>query len=151
MLEGINRAILEGYIGRAPELRYLPSGTAKCAFDLGTTRTWIDAQSGERKNHTEWHRIILWNKTAEWAAQNVKTGQLVYCEGEIRYRPYTDKSGAEKWVTEIVCPKVSIRNWESKADRDARGTTPAPAAKPAQLPIPALEAVPSVGDEDIPF
>jgi len=147
--EGMNKVILLGNVGSEhAEVRYLPSGTAKSRFRLATNRVWIDNASGERKSHAEWHTIICWNKTAEWVGQNVKARQEVYVEGELRYRDY-EKNGVKVTVAEVVCPKVSIRNWRNDLYGDATTQPAAVVNKPVQqqLPTPAASQV----EDDIPF
>lgn len=97
----LNRVELIGNLTRDPELRYTPTGTAVCTFGLATTRTWTTAE-GEKKEETQFHRIVAWNKLAELVGQLLKKGQRVYVEGRLTYRTVTDKQGNQKMVTEIV-------------------------------------------------
>ncbi len=97
----LNRVILIGNLTRDPELRYTPQGTPVCSFGLATSRSWTTSD-GERKEETQFHRIVAWNKLAELCGQLLSKGQRVYVEGRITYRSYEDKDGVEKSVTEIV-------------------------------------------------
>lgn len=145
MQKGQNVAILRGFVGKDPVLRSLPSGSNTTTVDLGTTRIWRDRASGEQKSHTEWHRIVCWNSTADWVVEKIRTGMVVAVEGEIRYRPYT-VGNVEKYATEIFAKDITVVNWESKADRDSRGpNVPRPAG-----PIGQNTAAHQTND-DIPF
>ncbi len=97
----LNRVELIGNLTRDPELRYTPNGTAVCTFGLATSRTWTTSD-GEKKEETQFHRIVAWNKLAELAGQILKKGQRVYVEGRLTYRSITDKQGNPKLITEIV-------------------------------------------------
>ncbi len=97
----LNRVELIGNLTRDPELRYTPTGTAVCTFGLATSRNWTTSE-GEKKEETQFHRIVAWNKLAELCGQLLKKGQRVYVEGRLTYRTITDKQGNQKFITEIV-------------------------------------------------
>ena len=97
----INKVTLIGHLGQDPELRKLENGTAVSRFSLATNEVYKDA-SGEQKEQTEWHNIVVWRQLAELAERLLKKGTLVYVEGKISYRKYTDKNGIERTVTDIV-------------------------------------------------
>jgi single-strand DNA-binding protein len=150
MQKGINKATLVGFVGKDPVLRTLPTGATTTTLDLGTTRIWRDRGTQEQKSHTEWHRIVCWNSTANWAAEKIKAGMLVYTEGDIRYRSYR-QGDIEKWTTEVYANDVTVLNWESKADRDSRGPVQRNNTKvpdKVALPSPTNRAP---GENDIPF
>lgn len=102
MARGINKVILIGNLGQDPEVRFTPSGTAVANLNLATTDTWTDRQSGQRQERTEWHRIVLFNKTAEIAQQYLKKGSKVYIEGRLQTRKWQDQNGQDRYTTEIV-------------------------------------------------
>ncbi|NYS61743.1 single-stranded DNA-binding protein [Vreelandella salicampi] len=102
MARGINKVILIGNLGQDPEVRFTPSGTAVANLNLATTDTWTDRQSGQRQERTEWHRIVLFNKTAEIAQQYLKKGSKVYIEGRLQTRKWQDQNGQDRFTTEIV-------------------------------------------------
>ncbi|MYL24673.1 single-stranded DNA-binding protein [Vreelandella massiliensis] len=102
MARGINKVILIGNLGQDPEVRFTPSGTAVANLNLATTDTWMDRQSGQRQERTEWHRIVLFNKTAEIAQQYLKKGSKVYIEGRLQTRKWQDQNGQDRYTTEIV-------------------------------------------------
>lgn len=100
--KGVNKVILIGNLGQDPEVRYLPSGGAVCSMTLATSESWRDKATGEQKEQTEWHRVVLFGKLAEVAGEYLRKGSQIYIEGQLRTRKWTDQSGAEKYTTEIV-------------------------------------------------
>lgn len=102
MARGINKVILVGNLGADPETRYTASGMAICNLRLATTEQRTDKTSGEKQDHTEWHRVVLFGKLGEIANEYLKKGRQVYIEGSLRTSKYTDKAGVEKYSTEIV-------------------------------------------------
>ncbi|MDL4914897.1 MAG: single-stranded DNA-binding protein [Enterobacterales bacterium endosymbiont of Blomia tropicalis] len=100
---GINKVILVGFLGQDPEIRYLPAGGAVATLSLATSETWRDKQSGEQKEKTEWHRVVLFGKLAEVAGEYLRKGSQVYIEGQLRTRKWFDESnGTDRFTTEIV-------------------------------------------------
>ncbi|MDR9439344.1 MAG: single-stranded DNA-binding protein [Halomonas sp.] len=108
MARGVNKVILIGNLGQDPEVRFTPSGTAVANLNLATTDTWMDKQSGQRQERTEWHRIVLFNKTAEIAQQYLKKGSKVYIEGRLQTRKWQDQNGQDKYSTEIVANDMQM-------------------------------------------
>jgi single-strand DNA-binding protein len=102
MARGINKVILIGHLGQDPEVRALPSGSSIANLRLATTESWKDKQSGEFKEQTEWHTVVLFGRTAEVAAEYLKKGSQVYIEGRLRTRKWQDKTGNDRYSTEIV-------------------------------------------------
>ena len=101
-MASVNKVILIGNLGRDPEVRYTPSGSAVCNVGIATTRNWKNKDSGERQEETEWHRVVFFDRLAEIAGEYLKKGRPVYVEGRLRTRKWTDKDGVEKYSTEIV-------------------------------------------------
>ena len=101
----VNKAILVGNLGRDPEVRFTASGRAVANFTVATSERWSDAD-GNRKEHTEWHNIVVWGKQAENCGQYLSKGRQVYIEGSIRRREYDDKEGNKRYVTEIIAQTV---------------------------------------------
>ena len=101
MARGINKVILIGNLGKDPETKSLPSGSAVCNVTVATTENWKDKQSGEKKEQTEWHRVVFFDRLAEIAGQYLKKGSKVYIEGSLRTRKWQDKSGNDRYTTEI--------------------------------------------------
>lgn len=108
MARGINKVILIGNLGQDPEVRFTPSGTAVANLNLATSDTWMDKQTGQRQERTEWHRIVLFNKTAEIAQQYLKKGAKVYIEGRLQTRKWQDQNGQDKYSTEIVANDMQM-------------------------------------------
>lgn len=99
---GINKVIILGTMGQDPEVKYMPSGGAVCNLSLATSEQWNDKATGEKKEQTEWHRVVIFGKLAEVAGEYLRKGSQVYVEGKLRTRKWTDQSGVEKYTTEIV-------------------------------------------------
>ena len=106
-MAGVNKAILVGNLGRDPELRTTPNGQSVVNFTLATSETWND-KSGERQERTEWHRIVVWGKTAEMCNQYLSKGRTVYIEGRIQTREWEDKDGAKRYTTEVNASTVNF-------------------------------------------
>ena len=118
----VNKVILIGRLGRDPELRYTPAGKAVCNFTMATSETWKDAD-GDKQENTEWHRIVLWGKTAELAAKHLAKGAQVYIEGKLQTREWTDKEGAQRYTTEVVASHMTFLG--EKSDKGEGGSAPA--------------------------
>ena len=103
MAGSVNKVILVGNLGKDPEVRRMTSGEPVVNLSIATSETWRDKASGERKEKTEWHRVVIFNKNlAEVAEKYLKKGAKVYVEGQLQTRKWTDKDGAEKYSTEVV-------------------------------------------------
>ena len=107
-MAGINKVILVGNVGGDPEMRFVPSGSAVANFTLATSIDWKDKQTGERKEKTEWHRIVAWDKLGEFCGNYLKKGSLIYIEGKIQTRSYEDKEGVKRYVTEIIASTIQF-------------------------------------------
>lgn len=99
--KGINKAIIVGNLGKDPEVRYTQSGSSIANITIATSESWRDKQSGEQKEKTEWHRVVLFGKLAEIAGEYLRKGSQVYVEGKLTTRKWTDQAGVEKYTTEI--------------------------------------------------
>ena len=106
-MASINKVILIGNLGKDPELRYTPGGQAVCDLSIATTDQWTD-KSGERKEQTEWHRVVVWGKQAENCSQYLTKGRQCYIEGRLRTRQWDDKEGNKRYTTEIVAQTVQF-------------------------------------------
>lgn len=100
-MRGVNKVILVGTLGRDPETKTFPNGGSLTQFSIATSESWVDKNSGERKEQTEWHRIVLHNRLGEIAQQYLRKGSKVYIEGSLRTRQWTDQNGQERYTTEI--------------------------------------------------
>lgn len=163
-MASVNKVIILGNLGRDPEVRYSPDGGAIANFSVATTDQWKDKATGERKENTEWHRVVFFGKTAEIVAQYLKKGSSVYVEGALRTRKWTDKEGAERYTTEIVGDRMQMLGGRDSGSRSAGGgmdeefdQRPAAAPRAASgggRPAAAGAAAPApMGsfDDDIPF
>lgn len=108
MARGINKVILVGNLGQDPETRYMPSGAAVTNFTVATNESWKDKQTGEQKERTEWHRVAMFNRLAEIAAEYLRKGSQVYIEGKLRTRKWQDKDGQDRYTTEIIADEMQM-------------------------------------------
>jgi single-strand DNA-binding protein len=160
-MASVNKVIIVGNLGKDPEVRYMPSGSAICNITVATSRQWKDKTSGDRQEETEWHRIVFFDRMAEIAGEYLKKGRPVYVEGRLKTRKWTDKDGVDKYTTEIVATDMQMlgsREGMGSPGDDAgggggssRGSGAARPSAPAQKPA----AKSSTGfddmDDDIPF
>ena len=164
-MASVNKVILIGNLGRDPEVRYAPSGSAICNVTIATSRQWKDKTSGERQEETEWHRVVFFDRMAEVAGEYLKKGKSVYVEGRLKTRKWTDKDGAEKYTTEIMADKMEMLGSREGGGGAAGGDDPG-AAAPAPRTAPAARSAPAASrqapaaksstgfddmDDDIPF
>jgi single-strand DNA-binding protein len=108
MARGVNKAILIGNLGADPEVRYTPGGSAVANLTLATSSAWRDKSSGEMQERTEWHRIVFFNRLAEIVGEYLHKGSKVYVEGSLRTRKWQDKSGTDRYTTEIIANEMQI-------------------------------------------
>ena len=108
MARGVNKVIIVGNLGRDPETRAMPSGSSVCNLNIATSESWKDRQSGEQQERTEWHRVVMFNRLAEIAAEYLHKGSQVYIEGSLRTRKWQDKQGVERYTTEIVANEMQM-------------------------------------------
>ncbi|MBT0347369.1 single-stranded DNA-binding protein [Morganella morganii] len=155
---GVNKVILIGNLGQDPEVRYLPQGGAVTNITLATSESWRDKQSGEMKEKTEWHRVVVFGKLAEIAGEYLKKGSQVYIEGQLQTRKWQDQQGQERYSTEVVVniggsmQMLSGRN-SGNADSPPTGSQKPPQQRPRQQqPQPQNHCEPPMDfDDDIPF
>lgn len=141
-MASLNKTSLIGYLGQDPEIRYMPDGTAIAQLSLATTETWKNKNSGEKQEHTEWHRVIVYRRLAEICGEYLKKGAQIYIEGKLRTRKWQDKNGVDRYSTEIIADEMKMLGGN-------RGDAPASAAgsprsQKKQLDDPDF-------DDDIPF
>ena len=129
-MASVNKVILVGNLGADPETRYMPNGDAVANIRLATTESWKDKASGEKREITEWHRVVFYRKLAEIAGQYLKKGSAVYVEGRIRTRKWQDKEGQERYTTEIEVTEMQLlgnrRNDQSDGDSEPSRSSSAP-------------------------
>ena len=107
-MASVNKVILVGNLGRDPETRYATSGSAICNITVATSRQWKDKTSGEKKEETEWHRVVFYDRLAEIAGEYLKKGRPVYVEGRLKTRKWQDKEGQDRYTTEIVAEQMQL-------------------------------------------
>jgi single-strand DNA-binding protein len=136
-MSGVNKAILVGRLGNDPEVRYTPDGTAVANFSIATSEEWKDKDTGEKKERTEWHRIVAWRKLGEICGEYLSKGRQVYIEGKLQTRSWEDKDGNTKYTTEIIASDVQfLGNRDSDATQREGATD---------------RSTPQPEDDDIPF
>ncbi len=121
MSKGINKVTLIGNAGFPPKLGYTPEGKPACNFSLGTSDIWVDKATGEKKSKTEWHKVILYDNCAINGDKFIKKGSKVYIEGKIKTRKYTDKSGIERHITEIIAFDMQVLDKQEFKQYEANG------------------------------
>lgn len=150
MSRGVNKVILVGNLGADPETRYTASGSAVSNLSVATSRSWRDKQSGDTREETEWHRVVLFGRLAEVAAEYLKKGSKVYLEGRLQTRKWQDKQGQDRWTTEVVCEDMQML--DSRGGGAASfgggggGQRPQRSEQPAAAPAPSDDF-----DDEIPF
>lgn len=159
MARGINKVILVGNLGADPETRYTSSGSAVTNIRLATSESWKDRQTGEQNERTEWHRVVMFNRLGEIAAEYLRKGSQVYIEGQIRTRKWQGQDGQDRWTTEIVANEMQMLGGRGGGGAAPYDGPPAPSRKaPAQGQASAPAAGPGPDlppdddfDDDIPF
>lgn len=166
-MASVNKVIIVGNLGRDPEVRYSPDGAAICNVSIATTSNWKDKNTGERREDTEWHRVVFYNRLAEIAGEYLKKGRSVYVEGRLKTRKWQDKdTGADRYSTEIVADQMQMLGGrESTGGMDDGGfggddgysssqrQAPQQRSQPPQQQRPAQKPAANIMDmdDDIPF
>jgi len=162
MARGVNKVILVGNLGKDPETRYMPSGSAVTNLTLATSESWKDKQTGEQQDRTEWHKIAMFGRLAEIAAEYLRKGSQIYIEGKLRTRKWQDKTdGKDRYTTEIIADQMQMLGGRgggsaSSEPREPRSTArqaPAAEERSDRTAAPVDEAGGGGGefDDDIPF
>ena len=148
MARGVNKVILVGNLGKDPEVRYMSNGNAVCNVTLATSESWKDKQTGEQKEKTEWHTIVFYRRLAEIAGEYLKKGSQVYIEGKLQTRKWQDKSGNDRYTTEIIASEMQMLG--SRGGGGSADFGGASSSRPAAAPAPAAAGADDF-DDDIPF
>lgn len=150
-MSSINKVIIIGRTGKDPEMRYTQGGDAICNLTVATSETWKDKATGEKKEATEWHRVSMFGKLAEIAGQYLKKGSLVYIEGSLRTRKWTDQNGQDRYTTEIRADAMKMLG--SKPDGASRQQSDDDGYSPPETNSRQGQQRPSFDDlgDDIPF
>lgn len=156
-MASVNKVIVMGNLGRDPEVRYSADGAAVANITVATSRQWKDKTSGERKEETEWHRIVFYGRQAEIAGEYLKKGRPVYVEGRLKTRKWQDKEGQERYTTEIIAETMQLLGGREGGGEEGghAGGGAAPARQASggggtgnpRKPVPNLDDM----DDDIPF
>jgi len=165
-MASVNKVILVGNLGRDPEVRYSPDGAAICNVTLATSSQWKDKNTGERREETEWHRVVFYNRLAEIAGEYLRKGRSIYVEGRLKTRKWQGQDGQDRYTTEIVADQMQMLGGRDSGGGDAsmgggassdfnspppqRQQRPAPAQRPAAPQAPAAANLADL-DDDIPF
>ncbi len=128
---GVNKVIIVGNLGNDPDTRYMPSGSAVTNLSVATNESWKDKQTGEQKERTEWHRVAMFGRLAEIAAEYLRKGSQVYIEGRLRTRKWQDQSGNDRWTTEIIADEMQMLGGRSGAGAPAMGDSGPPPGPPS--------------------
>lgn len=150
MSGSVNKVILIGNLGKDPEVRRLENGAVVARFSIATSETYTDRTTGERKDNTDWHNIVVWRGLAEVVEKYVKKGIKVYIEGKLKTRSWTDQTGATRYTSEVVADELTILTPRSdqQAPMNSNTTPPYPTEEP-QNPSPMnLDISPN---DDLPF
>ena len=157
MARGVNKVILVGNLGVAPEVRYTPSGTAVANVSVATSSSWRDKQSGEMVDKTEWHRVVFFGRLAEIVGEYLNKGSKIYLEGSLRTRKWQDKNGMDRYTTEIVASEMHMLDSKSSAPAMANNDYPEAAHNYDSKPNSGSSSGGTSGgtsgnfDDDIPF
>lgn len=149
MARGVNKVILIGNLGQDPEVRYTPNGNAIANVSIATSTSWRDKQTGEMQDRTEWHRIVFFNRLAEIVGEYLRKGSRVYVEGSLRTRKWQDKSGIDRFTTEIVANEMQMLDTRRG---DEGGSLPSNNSQSADGEHAQMSApIDASFDDDIPF
>ena len=140
-MAGINKVIIVGNLGNDPEIRTMPNGEAVANISVATSESWTDKNTGERREVTEWHRIVLYRRLAEIAGQYLRKGSQVYVEGRLKTRKWQDNNGQDRYTTEIQGDNLQMLG---ARNQDMGGFAPAQSAPQDEPPMDAF-------DDNIPF
>ncbi len=161
MARGVNKVILIGNLGKDPEIRYMPSGAAAANCSIATSESWRDKTSGEMQEKTEWHNLVFFGRLAEIVGEYCKKGSKIYIEGRLQTRKWQDKSGNDRYTTEIVANEMQMLDSRGSGDQFAPqghvagGSQPSSRSAQQQQPAPAAAQGQAMAnddfDDDIPF
>lgn len=146
-MAGINKVIIIGNLGRDPEIRYTQSGVAVCRLNIATTRSWINKETNQKSEETEWHRVTVWGKQGENCNNFLAKGRQAYVEGRLRTSSYEDKDGIKRYSTEIVAETVQFLGGRQDGQSPSGQPQSPSSSEPSGQPGPPL----GPEDDDIPF
>jgi single-strand DNA-binding protein len=132
MARGVNKVIIVGNLGADPDTKYMPSGAAVTNLSVATNESWKDKQTGEQKDRTEWHRVAMFGRLAEIAAEYLRKGSQVYIEGKLRTRKWQDQQGNDRFTTEIIADEMQMLGGRTGSGAPAMGDFGPPSGGPPQ-------------------
>jgi single-strand DNA-binding protein len=139
MSRGINKVILIGSLGADPEVRYLPTGGAVANLTIATSESWTDKETNQKKEQTEWHKLVIYKQLAEVAGEYLRKGSKIYVEGKLKTRKWQDQQGVDRYTTEIVVNEMQMLDGKQDSPQQPQQAAPARRQQPAQ---PARQAPP---------
>lgn len=153
-MSSLNKVILIGNLGRDPETRYMSNGDCITSFSIATSEKWIDKQTSEKREQTEWHNITAFRKLGEICAKYLKKGSSIYCEGKLNTQKYVDKDGLEKYVTKIIIDSMQMLG-NGPADQTVKKEQKAQLLQKEQVKPKVIfertQDFSSIENDDIPF
>ncbi|OOF72422.1 single-stranded DNA-binding protein [Rodentibacter caecimuris] len=148
-MAGVNKVIIVGHLGNDPEIRTMPNGEAVANISVATSESWTDKNNGERRELTEWHRIIFYRRQAEICGEYLKKGSQVYVEGRLRTRKWQDQNGQDRYITEIQGDVMQMLGSRPQNSNSATGQHQ-PSQQQGHQPQPEQSTMDNF-DDDIPF
>jgi single-strand DNA-binding protein len=149
-MASVNKVIILGNLGRDPEVRFSADGAAVCNIAIATSSSWKDKNSGEKREETEWHKVVFYGRLAEIAGEYLKKGKPVYVEGRLKTRKWQNKEGVDQYTTEVIADSMQLLG-----GREEGSTAPAPQQRQAPAAQPQTQRQPAANladmDDDIPF
>ena len=150
MQRGVNKVILVGNLGQDPDVRYMPNGNAVANISVATSETWKDKNTGDSKERTEWHRVVMFRRLGEIAGEYLKKGSKVYIEGKLQTRKWQDQNGQDRYTTEIIADQMQMLDSRGGMGGDAPAYNSSSQGSSHQAPS-APQGAPDFVDDDIPF
>ena len=156
-MPSVNKVMLLGNLGRDPEVRTFPNGDSVCNFSIATSTSWKDKASGEKKEKTEWHNIVMYRKLAEIAGEYLKKGSSVFVEGSLQTRKWQTKEGQDRYTTEVAADTMQMlggkdnRNSTASSSDDNFNQEPERVNKKETSSVPSGEPTIELPEDDIPF
>jgi len=151
MAGSVNKVILIGNLGKDPEIRRLENGATVASFSIATSETFVDKSTGEKRENTDWHNIVVWRGLAEVTEKYIKKGMKVYVEGKLKTRSWQDKEGNTRYTTEVLGEELTILTWPDTGEKPAQEQKPVyPSQGTPPPPSPVQDLLDDV-DDDLPF
>lgn len=152
-MASVNKTILLGNLGKDPEVRYSPDGAAVCNISIATTSSWKDKTSGEKREETEWHKVVFYGRLAEIAGEYLKKGKPVYVEGRLKTRKWQNKEGVDQYTTEVIAESMQLLSGRDEGQAAPAQQQRPPAQRQAPTPQAPRQPAENLADmaDDIPF